>query len=335
MGRVLCVGLLAHSVEASRDVLFELHAPRFDGVAFGVHGSQGHLVPLRPFGEGGLVLLPRLGRRARCVVPCLAHGRVEPLGCLRLPHHELGGVCRLCLPADLCDPRVERLLDLARCRRPLAPAPGGQGDELAQADVGRWRWRRLRRGEGPRDLVGDGRDFADVNGIAGVTDVWLGYLSRCGVDPSDRDDLFQEVFLSVHTAAHRFDASRRVHPWLFTIVANSTRSYFRKQRVRQLVFAEPRPTAVDPEPRATTPDGERSAVASQTLAWLERQIPQLPLRQREVLLLACVERRPLKEIAQILGMPLNTIKTHLRRARLSLAHKLARARAPEGSERQP
>ena len=178
----------------------------------------------------------------------------------------------------------------------------------------------------------DGDDDAFAELVAQYRAPVYSYLSRCGVDPSDRDDLFQEVFLSVHTAAHRFDASRPVHPWLFTIVANSTRSYFRKQRVRQLVFAEPRPTSVDPEPQATTPDGERSAVASQMLAWLERQIPQLPLRQREVLLLACVERRPQQEIAQILGMPLNTIKTHLRRARLSLAHKLAQARA-EGSER--
>ena len=180
----------------------------------------------------------------------------------------------------------------------------------------------------------DGDDDAFTQLVARYRAPVYSYLSRCGVDPSDRDDLFQEVFLRVHTAAHRFDTSRAVHPWLFTIVANSTRSYFRKRRVRQLVFAEPK-TATDPEPRATTPDGERSAVASQTLAWLERQIPRLPLRQREVLLLACVERRPLKEIAQILGIPLNTIKTHLRRARLSLAQQLAQARAPEGSERHP
>ena len=210
-----------------------------------------------------------------------------------------------------------------------------------QADTA---WRATARDNGPdqsqdealllvRSRDGDDDAFAEL--VARYRAPVYSYLSRCGVDPSDRDDLFQEVFMSVHTAAHRFDASRRVHPWLFTIVANSTRSYFRKQRVRQLVFAEPRPTSVDSEPRATTPDGERSAVASQTLAWLERQIPQLPPRQREVLLLACVERRPQQEIAQILGMPINTIKTHLRRARLSLAHKLARARAPEGSERQP
>jgi len=165
-----------------------------------------------------------------------------------------------------------------------------------------------------RSRQGDDDAFAEL--VARYRAPVYSYLSRCGVDPSDRDDLFQEVFMSVLTAAHRFDAHQPLHPWIFTIVANSTRSYFRKRRIRQLVFAEPR-TPRDPEPRATTPAGERRAVASQTLAWLERQIPQLPLRQREVLLLACVEHRPLKEIAETLGMPLNTIKTHLRRAPVS------------------
>ena len=179
----------------------------------------------------------------------------------------------------------------------------------------------------------DGDDDAFAQLVTRYRAPVYSYLSRCGVNPSDRDDLFQEVFMSVVTAAHRFDAQRPLHPWIFTIVANSTRSYFRKRRIRQLVFAEPR-TLGDPEPRATTP-GERAAVASQKLAWLERQIPRFPLRQREVLLLACVEHRPLKEIADTLGMPLNTIKTHLRRARLSLARTLARAQAAAESERHP
>ena len=145
----------------------------------------------------------------------------------------------------------------------------------------------------------DGDDDAFAQLVARYRAPVYSYLSRCGVNPSDRDDLFQEVFMSVVTAAHRFDPKRPLHPWIFTIVANSTRSYFRRRRIRQLVFAEPR-TLGDPDPRATTPDGERAAVASQKLAWLERQIPRLPLRQREVLLLACVEHRPLKEIADTL-----------------------------------
>src|SRR5262245_36979060 len=149
------------------------------------------------------------------------------------------------------------------------------------------------------------------------------YLVRCGVQAADRDDLFQTIFLKVHRAAAQYEASLPSHPWIFSIVANEVRSYVRRRRVRELVFAPPPAThdAADP-----APDGERAAQARETVAWLEREIQQLPLAQREVLLLASIEGRPLADIAQALSMPLNTVKTHLRRARLALSEKLARRR---------
>ena len=72
------------------------------------------------------------------------------------------------------------------------------------------------------------------------------------------------------------------------------------------------------------PDGERVAVARQTATWLEEEIRKLPLMQREVLVLACIENLAQKDIAAALELPLNTVKTHLRRARLALVDKLAR-----------
>jgi RNA polymerase sigma-70 factor (ECF subfamily) len=145
------------------------------------------------------------------------------------------------------------------------------------------------------------------------------YLTRCGVTGEDRDDLFQDIFIRVHRAAHSYQAERPLHPWLFTIVANVVRTHLRRQRVRQLVTAAP----VEVEPVDEGPDGERAAAARQTLEWLESEIATLPLARREVLILAAIERRPLKEVAEILGMPVNTVKTHLRRARMTLAERLA------------
>jgi len=146
------------------------------------------------------------------------------------------------------------------------------------------------------------------------------YLVRCGVQAADRDDVFQTIFLKVHRAAGQFQANLPSHPWIFTIVANEVRSYFRRRRVRELVFAPP--AAHDaPDP---APDGDRAVQARETVAWLEQEIRQLPLAQREVLILASLEGRPLADIAQALSMPLNTVKTHLRRARLALSEKLAR-----------
>jgi RNA polymerase sigma factor (sigma-70 family) len=154
------------------------------------------------------------------------------------------------------------------------------------------------------------------------------YLVRCGVPESDRDDLFQEIFVKIHASAGQYRSDRPLHPWLFTIVANTARTYHRKNKVREMVFADP-PAR---EPRAASPDAERQAMASQTAAWLEREIAKLPLAQREVLILTCIEKLPQKEVAEILGLPVNTVKTHLRRARQALVSRFAQRDAIRSGE---
>ena len=60
------------------------------------------------------------------------------------------------------------------------------------------------------------------------------------------------------------------------------------------------------------------------MAWLEQALDALPAVQREVLLLSTVAGLPQNAIASCLNVPLNTVKTHLRRTRLALAARLAR-----------
>ncbi|MCP4654575.1 MAG: RNA polymerase sigma factor [bacterium] len=150
------------------------------------------------------------------------------------------------------------------------------------------------------------------------------YLARCGIDADDRDDVFQEIFIKIHRAAARYDAQRPVHPWIFTIVSNTARTYLRKRRVRQLVFAEGDGT----EPTDPRPDGERRTAAREAVGLLESEIRKLSLMQREVVLLAGVEKLALKEVGEVLGIPVNTVKTHLRRARLALGRALERGNTP-------
>ncbi len=153
------------------------------------------------------------------------------------------------------------------------------------------------------------------------------YLGRCGIDDRDRDDLFQDIFLKIYRAAFRYEADRPVHPWIFTIVCNTVRNHVRKKRVRQLVFGEPTVDSVDPADEA--PDGERESMARQRVLHLEHELQGLSRVQREVVLLACVEKMKLGQVAKALDLPVNTVKTHLRRARLALAKALAlRDRAP-------
>lgn len=144
------------------------------------------------------------------------------------------------------------------------------------------------------------------------------YLVRSGVAEADRDDVFQAIFLKIHAAAGSYDPARPLAPWLFTIAANSVRNHLRDEGRRRAVGGAQdfeRPSG-DHGPRALAEIGE-------TLAWLEQALPRLPFEQREVLLLGSVGGLRLQDIAAVLEIPLNTVKTLTRRARVSLAKSLA------------
>ncbi len=159
-----------------------------------------------------------------------------------------------------------------------------------------------------------------------------GYLVRMGVAAEARDDLFQEIFLRVHRAAGRYEPARPLQPWLFTIVANAVRNHQRGDRLRQLRFVAVAPE--QPDPPDPAPDGERAADSRQTAAWLQQAIGRLPRAQREVLVLAAIERQPLAAIGTALGIPVGTVKSRLGRARLALAQALA-SREPSSTHPSP
>ena len=172
----------------------------------------------------------------------------------------------------------------------------------------------------PRHYRGDEAAFAAL--LAAYRRPVYGYLSRCGVAAGDRDDLFQNVFLKIHAAAASYDPKRPLAPWLFAIVANAMRNHFR-DRPAALAPIEDFPDSPDP-----APGPDHIAESREIVAWVEAALLALPRAQREVLLLVAVAGLPQQEAAEALDIPLNTVKTHLRRARLTLAEGLAGLDAP-------
>ena len=183
-----------------------------------------------------------------------------------------------------------------------------RGHEVVDFEERRWL---------PRHLAGDAKAFSEL--VSAYRRPVYGYLVRCGVDPATRDDLFQEALLKVHAAAKNYQPSRPLKPWLFTIVANTVRNHFRRKRVAELALEDA--TAASLESR--TPSAPRVFEAQAKVEVLEAAIRELPIAQREVLLLTCVEAMDQNAVSQALGVPVNTVKTHLRRARLRLAKVLA------------
>lgn len=176
-----------------------------------------------------------------------------------------------------------------------------------------------------RHVKGDPDAFAEL--IGKFRRRVYSYLVRCGIPAEARDDLFQEIFIKVHHAAPTYQAERPLEPWLFTVVANTVRSYFRKQAVKRRLSG-----TIDSAPKTQeTASGEEVAEAQELAQWLELQIAALPENQREVISLYCFQTLSQKDVATILGSPLGTVKTNLHRARAALAKALV-ARQKQASE---
>jgi RNA polymerase sigma-70 factor (ECF subfamily) len=147
------------------------------------------------------------------------------------------------------------------------------------------------------------------------------FLVRFLGDRAAAEDIFQETFLQVHQSAGQFDPQRRFRPWLFTIAANKARDLIRSQarRPSNALQATIHPDDAESgefidliQSAQGLPDEPMQAKE------LQQQVHQIvtgmPDNLREILLLSYFHQFPYKQIGQMLGIPLGTVKSRLHTA---------------------
>jgi len=147
------------------------------------------------------------------------------------------------------------------------------------------------------------------------------FLARFTGSGTIAEDVVQESFLQVHLAAASFDLSRRFKPWLFTIAANKARDLLRSRSRRPEVPLDASVGAADEEgQRFMDFLADSASIPSAAMERDEEQefvrsiLAAMPDHLREVLVLSYYHRFPYKEIAEILGIPLGTVKSRLHAA---------------------
>jgi RNA polymerase sigma-70 factor (ECF subfamily) len=139
----------------------------------------------------------------------------------------------------------------------------------------------------------------------------------------DRDvaeTLTQETFLRAWTASNsdaQFRGDCSPITWLTRIALNLLRDHTRTNRFR--FWRQVAQTAVQVEDLAThlpssATSAEGALIAQQQLALVWETVATLSERQRTIFVLRFVEELELADIAQITGLPISTVKTHLYRA---------------------
>jgi RNA polymerase sigma-70 factor (ECF subfamily) len=163
--------------------------------------------------------------------------------------------------------------------------------------------------------------------------VWRN-LRRLGVHEDAIDDALQDVFIVVHRRSADYDERRAsVRSWLFGIVLRVAKDH-RRARLRKDPATRAL-VAVDPDTVAASPDlgpQERAEIAER-IALLHRLLEELDENKRTLIILAELEQMTAPEMAHALEIPLNTIYSRLRTARLELQAALVRYRGTQGEDR--
>jgi len=147
------------------------------------------------------------------------------------------------------------------------------------------------------------------------------FLVRFTGNAVTAEDVVQETFLQVYHSAGAFDPTRRFKPWLFTIGANKARDHLRRlNRRREVPLDAPIGRAEEGGHRFIELLAGQDVLPDEGMAIddkrrLVRQIMDaMPEKLAEVLILAYYHRFPYKEIAEIVGIPLGTVKSRLHAA---------------------
>ena len=146
------------------------------------------------------------------------------------------------------------------------------------------------------------------------------FLVRFLGDRAAAEDVFQDSFLQVYQSLDTFDTKRRFKPWLFTIAANKGRDFLRKRARRSAApLSAPVHEHEDAQPfvdlmEANLPQPDDALSEQEQRERIRRVVEQLPDHLREILLLAYFQQFSYNEIAEVLGIPLGTVKSRLHTA---------------------
>lgn len=138
-------------------------------------------------------------------------------------------------------------------------------------------------------------------------------------------DLVQETFMKAFASLASYRSEYRFSTWLYKIAANSSIDHLRKKRIQALSLDQPMDTA-DGSMGIEVPDDsfnpEHALVRKQQRFSIEEAIDSLPAKYREVIIYRHKDDKSYEEIADLLGIPVGTVKARIFRARELLKRKL-------------
>jgi RNA polymerase sigma-70 factor (ECF subfamily) len=145
---------------------------------------------------------------------------------------------------------------------------------------------------------------------------------RFAHDRMEAENIAQETFLRVVTSLHRIRLDEPFKPYLFRIAVNLCRDIARKKHA--LLFSDLSTRGEDSTDDASdsfsddAPELWERLAEEELQSRLRKAVEQLPAHYQTAIILRYIEEFSYEDIAKTLDLPLNTVRTHLRRAKQQL-----------------
>jgi RNA polymerase sigma-70 factor (ECF subfamily) len=140
----------------------------------------------------------------------------------------------------------------------------------------------------------------------------FGYLYRLAGDRMTAEEILQDTMLAVWRSAASFEGRSKVSTWLFGVARRQAHNRLRGRPVQEARFDVP-----DRPDSGAGPDEVAIAAAGGTP--VAAAIDRLPEHHRDVIALVFVAGLPLTEVADVLSIPVGTVKSRLHHARAAVA----------------
>jgi len=187
----------------------------------------------------------------------------------------------------------------------------------------------LLHGVGPSDeeLIGRVRTADDAAAFEALVHRYehelFSYLRRYLGSSEMAEDVFQATFLQVHLKREHFEDGRRFRPWLYTIATNQAIDAQRRNRRHRMVSLDHRTGDDDVGTLVEMLSGRDQTAdvkmeEEEARDWVRGAVEELPDPLRSALVLVYHQGMKYREAADVLGIPVGTVKSRLHAALLKL-----------------
>ena len=148
------------------------------------------------------------------------------------------------------------------------------------------------------------------------------YLRRYIGNAEMAEDAFQGTFLQVHLKCHQFDSDRRFRPWLYAIATNQAIDVQRRNKRHRMVSLD-RSSSGEKDDRGNSwseklvgdsPDPLMAASNGENSQWVNESVESLGESMQQVIHLVYYQGLKYREAADVLGIPVGTVKSRLHAA---------------------